>query len=97
MRSDDCRLAAVATATGEAESGRSAGAEPLTYMSGMTISYARSPKRQRSLKSPQPALTAAIVTTRRRGAKPSAVLSDDPEADARVKAFFARNVRPLGT
>jgi hypothetical protein len=61
------------------------------------IVHARPPKRQRRLKAPQPALTAAIVTTRKRGSRPPADLPDDAEADARVKAWFAKNVRPLGT
>jgi hypothetical protein len=63
-------------------------------MTPMTITYARPPKRKRPPKPPQPALAAAIVTTRKRGPKP---VPDDPEADARVRAWFARNVRPLGT
>jgi hypothetical protein len=39
----------------------------------------------------------AIVTTAKRRThkeKPLPDLPDDPEADARVKAFFARMVRP---
>jgi hypothetical protein len=68
------------------------------HLTTMTIVHTRPPKHQRRPKAPQPVLTAAIVTTRKRGSKPpTAELADDPEADARVKAWFARNVRPLGT
>jgi hypothetical protein len=39
----------------------------------------------------------AIVTiTGKRGRKPPAELEDDPEADALVKAFLARMIRPGG-
>ena len=67
---------------------------------GATIwdaALARPPRRQRPPKAPQPALTAAIVTTRKRGSKLPAELPEDPEADARVAAFFARTLRPIGT
>jgi hypothetical protein len=59
----------------------------------MTIVHAQPPKRQRRPKAPEPALTTAIVTTRKRGSKPPPELPDDAEADARVKAWFVRNVR----
>jgi hypothetical protein len=45
-------------------------------MTAMTVTYSRPPKRQRPPKPPQPALTAAVVTTRKRGPKPPA---DNPE------------------
>jgi hypothetical protein len=63
------------------------------YMTAMTITYARPPKRQRPPKPPQPALTAAIVTPRKRGRpKPP-----DPEAEARAMAWIAAQLRPRGT
>jgi hypothetical protein len=43
-----------------------------------------------------PAVPAIVTTAKRRThkEKPLPDLPDDPEADARVKAFFARMVRP---
>ena len=58
-------------------------------------SMPRPPRRRRPPKAPQPALTAAIITTRKRGPKPPVEIPDDPEVDARVVAWFARNVRPM--
>lgn len=63
----------------------------------MTIIYGRPPRRQCPPKAPQPALTTAIVTTHTRRSRPSAELPDDPEAEARVKAWFAKQLRPRGT
>jgi hypothetical protein len=63
----------------------------------MTIVTAKPPKRQPRPK-PQPTtpIGPAIVTPRNRGSRLLDQLQDDPEADARVKAWFARNVRPVG-
>jgi hypothetical protein len=41
--------------------------------------------------------TAIVTAARRRGSKQSLELKDDPEADARVMAWFAKNMRPSGT
>jgi hypothetical protein len=68
-------------------------------MTAMTIvTYIHRPKRPTAAKQP-PALTGPAVATsiRKRGPKPPVELQDDPEADARVTAWFSRNVRPLGT
>ena len=64
----------------------------------MTIVTAKPPKQHPRPKSQPAALIGpAIVTTRKQGSKFPAELPDDPEADERVKAWFARNVRPLGS
>jgi hypothetical protein len=74
---------------------RADASDPSTnYMTAMTIvTYVHRPKARP--KAQPPALTGpAVATPRKRGPKP---LEDDPEADARVAAWFARNVRPLTT
>jgi hypothetical protein len=60
---------------------------------------AHRPKRQRRRKAQSAVLTGpAIVTVaRKRGPKLPVEPAPDPEADARVAAWFARNVRPRGT
>ena len=68
------------------------------YMSAMTIIYTRAPKRQRRPK-PKPVASAvpAIVTLPgKRGPRKPVELPEDPEADAHVAAWFARNMRPPG-
>jgi hypothetical protein len=58
------------------------------------VTYVHRPKRRP--KTQPPALTGAVVvkSIRKRGPKPPVELKEDPEADARVAAWFARNVRP---
>jgi hypothetical protein len=40
---------------------------------------------------------AIVAASRKRGPKPRAELPDDAEADARVAAWFAKNIRPPGS
>jgi hypothetical protein len=68
-------------------------------MTAMIVTYAHRPKRRPKAQPPAPEgasskMPTAVVMPRKRGPKP---IEDDPEADARVTAWFARNVRPLGT
>jgi hypothetical protein len=70
-----------------------------SYMTGHdNCISAHRPKRQRRRKA-QPALTGpAIVTVaRKRGPKQPAERAVDPEEAARVREWFARNLRPPGT
>jgi hypothetical protein len=62
------------------------------------VTYVHRPKRQRRPKAQRVALLGpAIVTVyRKRGTKPRVELAEDPEADALVAAWFARNLRPPG-
>ena len=46
---------------------------------------------------PQQGKKLAIVTTSKRGRRPKPEPEIDPEAEARVKAFVARMMRPSGT
>jgi hypothetical protein len=53
------------------------------------------PKRPRKKRKSPELGVPAVVTLDRRGRHPKVVhLEDDPEADARVAAFFAKSMRP---
>jgi hypothetical protein len=68
-------------------------------MTAMTIvTYVHRPKRQRRSKAqPATATSPAIVTAAgKHRRKPATKPKDDPEADERVRAWFARNIRPPG-
>jgi len=63
----------------------------------MTIVTNSPPKRQRAKKRAQPMqLQQAVITARNPGKRVHAERGIDPEAEARVQAFLARMVRPLG-
>jgi hypothetical protein len=55
------------------------------------ITYHHRPKRKRP--KPPPEIPAPIVRAPKRGKRRTVDLPDDPEADARVAAFFARMIR----
>lgn len=60
----------------------------------MTIVTARPPRPRRPASAkPAHAMAAVIATTRKPGRRLPAPLAEDPEADARVRAFFARMIR----
>jgi hypothetical protein len=63
------------------------------------VTSAQRPKRPRQSKAKDVALTgpALVTAARKHGSKQSVELKDDPKADARVMAWFAKNVRPPGT
>ena len=82
---------------GSLRAGIPLGPFPPTYQP-MTIVTAKPPKRQpRPKPSPTTPIGPAIVTPQNRRARLLDELPEDPEADARVKAWFARNVRPVGS
>ena len=62
------------------------------------IVTAKPPRRNPSRKAPQTVAPVAAIVTRskpgKRAATPAPALPDDPEADARVKAFLARMIVP---
>ena len=56
------------------------------------VSYAHRPKRKRRVpKAQSAAMIGSIIVT---GRKLAVELKHDPEADARVAAWFAKNIRP---
>jgi hypothetical protein len=71
-------------------------AAALASFIAMTIVKIRTPKRQRSSAPKlEPAMPAVIVTARKPGRwRPQPELPGDPEAEAKVKAFFARMLQP---
>jgi hypothetical protein len=54
------------------------------------------PKRPRKKRKSPEFGVPAVVTLDRRGRQPKVVHLEDPEADARVAAFFAKSMRPPG-
>jgi hypothetical protein len=63
----------------------------------MTIVTNSPPKRQRAKERAQPMqLQQAVITARKPGKRVPAERGIDPEAEARVREFFARMIRPPG-
>lgn len=74
---------------------------PILPTSALMIVTAQKPRRNPPHKRRQTAQPVAPIVSRcklgKRLATPAPALPDDPEADARMKAFFARMIRPPGT
>jgi hypothetical protein len=63
----------------------------------MTIVTARTPKRRRySAPNPKPVMPAKVVTARKPGRRRQTE-PDDPEADAKARAFLERMIRQLAS
>jgi hypothetical protein len=70
-----------------------AGAKNTAYIENMIVTYRHRPKR--AAKRAQPATIKAPATVRARDKRRAPTeLPADPEADARVAAFFARMIQP---